>query len=133
MSIYEDAIEKRDSDLHYTSRQGNTALCVKESVGSKARESDVSGFERMRERDGLICNFLPCPVRGHVTAFSKAVVGSLPVSISVCVRACICTTTSALSLSPLLEELKMLSELPLDLFSEGDSMQQEALLSFWGW
>lgn len=35
--------------------------------------------------------------------------------------------------SNLLAELKMCSELPLDLFWEGDSTQQEVLLSFWGW
>lgn len=73
----------------------NYPVCERKS-GSKGL-CDVSGFERMREQDSLICDFLACPVLGHITAFSKAVVGCVPVGISVCV--CVCTTACALSSS----------------------------------
>lgn len=48
------------------------------------------------------------------------------------VLVCVCVFAQRRVLSLLLAELKMLSELPLDLFWEGDSTQQEVLLSFWG-
>lgn len=106
--MHEKVTENRKILNVYMPSGDHWAVC--ECKSRSKRQSDVSGFENMRERDSLICDFLPCPVPGHITAFSEAVVGSVPVGIGAC--ACLHNDECAL----LLAELKMLSELPLDLF-----------------
>lgn len=76
-----------------------TWLCVKERVGANGWVMSLVLRERVSETASFV-TFFPCPVLGHITAFSKAVVGCVPVGISVRVLSPCSGTENAFWASP---------------------------------